>query len=249
MMEVAGVWIIEIAELSGITRATPSAMKQFLTNPDDRYRPPFGKHVTREERQCVFAGTINPPVGGYLRDATGARRMWPARSDGSKIDVEKLERDRDQLWAEAKALYDAKEQWWLTPEEEKLAAAEQAERYVVDARQASVRKWIGNRDNVTVEELLGTALGLSEGQWTQTAKNRVAAILTRMEFTKHRPRTGEGNEREYRYYRDPVVAAAVPEAAVAPAPEQVRADTQTTRTTRTKRKRRTTTTSKRSKKR
>jgi hypothetical protein len=105
-----------------------------------------------------------------------------------------------------------------------------------------------------VWEVLEGALELSEAQQTQIATNRVTAILTNMQFDQHRPRTPDG-KREYRYFRDPVVAAAAPEAAVAAAPKQVRSDTQTSptsptkRKTTTKRKRKTTATSKRSKKR
>ena len=55
--ELAGVLIIELAEMDALTRATPSAMKSFLTRRRDRYRPPYGKHLTTLPRQCVFAGT------------------------------------------------------------------------------------------------------------------------------------------------------------------------------------------------
>ena len=88
--EMAGVLIIEIAELDALTRATASAMKSFLTRRRDRFRPPYGKHPTTLPRQCVFAGTINPPDDGrYLRDETGARRLWPVACRGM-IDLEGL---------------------------------------------------------------------------------------------------------------------------------------------------------------
>ena len=49
------------------------------------------------------------------------------------IDVDGLERARDQLWAEAVHRFKAGEPWWLeTPELEALATAEQAARFVVD---------------------------------------------------------------------------------------------------------------------
>jgi len=67
-------------------------------------------------RKCVFAGTVNPPAGGYLKDPTGARRIWPVACHGV-IDLEALERDRSQLWAEAVARFNAGAKWWLeTPE-------------------------------------------------------------------------------------------------------------------------------------
>lgn len=76
-LDIAGVLIVEIAEMDALTRATPSAMKAFITRRRDRFRPPYGKHVIDRPRQNIFAGSINPPAGGYLKDPTGARRLWP----------------------------------------------------------------------------------------------------------------------------------------------------------------------------
>ena len=72
--ETAGVLIIEVAEMDALTRASSSSTKSFITRRYDRFRPPFGKHPINRGRQCVFAGTINPTVGGYLKDTTGSRR-------------------------------------------------------------------------------------------------------------------------------------------------------------------------------
>ena len=93
-----GVSLIEMSELDALTKATNSAIKSFVTRRHDRFRPPYGKHVVEQPRQCVFAGSINP-TGGYLKDPTGARRFWPVAC--GVIDLEALARDRDQLWAEA----------------------------------------------------------------------------------------------------------------------------------------------------
>jgi predicted P-loop ATPase len=97
--ETAGVLLIEVAEMDVLTKATNSATKSFITRRNDRFRPPYGKHPINLPRQCVFAGTINPTMGGYLKDPTGARRFWPVACHGM-IDRDGIERDRDQLWAE-----------------------------------------------------------------------------------------------------------------------------------------------------
>ena len=60
-MELAGAFIVEIAELDALIRATNSASKGFLGRRWDKFRPPYGKHTINQQRQCVFAGTINPP--------------------------------------------------------------------------------------------------------------------------------------------------------------------------------------------
>jgi predicted P-loop ATPase len=197
-IEVGGVLLVEIAEMDALMRATRSATKGFLTRRWDRFRPPYGIHPIKQPRQCVFAGTINPPVGGYLKDPTGARRFWPVTCQGM-IDREGLGRDRDQLWAEAVVRFKAGAKWWLeTPELEALATAEQAARFVVDVWKEPVEKWLDGHDDVSVTEVLEHALGFVREDWSQVAQNRVAAILTNMGFTRHRTRQGESRQNRYR---------------------------------------------------
>ena len=200
--ELAGVLVIELAEMDALTRATPSAMKSFLTRRRDRYRPPFGKHLTTLPRQCVFAGTINPPAEGYVKDPTGARRLWPVACHGM-IDLHGLEQARGQLWAEAVHRFKAGESWWLeTPELEALATAEQEARFVADAWEAPIAEWLENRTDVSVAEVLRGVFGLAPEQHSQSAQTRIARILAhRLGFKKHRLRVR--GERENRYSREP----------------------------------------------
>ena len=126
-----------------IEGAQSRARRRLLRPPSrrhDRFRPPYGKHMTDLPRQCVFAGSINPTAGGYLKDPTGARQFWPVACRGM-IDRAGLETVPDQLWAEAVHRYKAEACWWLeTPELEALATAEQAARFVVDVgRNPSVK--------------------------------------------------------------------------------------------------------------
>jgi predicted P-loop ATPase len=111
-LEIVGVLIAEIAEGDALAHASTSAMKAFISRRRDRFRPPWGKHLISVLRQCVFAVTLNPSAGGYLKDATGARRFWPAACHGI-VDRDGLEQNRDQLWAEAVHRYKAGESWWL----------------------------------------------------------------------------------------------------------------------------------------
>jgi predicted P-loop ATPase len=120
------------------------------------------------------------------------------------IDLAGLEKARDQLWAETVHRFETGVPWWLeTPELEALATAEQTARFVVDAWEERVRKWLGDRTTVSVWDVLEHALRLAASeQQTQSAQKRVVRILTRMGFAQHRPRTPGG--REYRYERDSI---------------------------------------------
>ncbi len=94
---VGGKWVLEIPELAGLRRSDVEDIKALITRTDDRARPAYGRYEERTSRTCVFVGTTNDDQ--YLADDTGNRRFVPIRI--SRVDLEALERDRDQLFAEA----------------------------------------------------------------------------------------------------------------------------------------------------
>ena len=206
-METRSVWIIEIAELDTMSRAEVGTIKAFISRTTDRFRPPYGKRLVDLPRQCVFAGSVNPE-GGYLKDATGGRRFWPVAC--GTIDIAAVERDRDQLWAEACVRLRAGEPWWLDDQRlEALAAEQQADRYQGDAWDDPIRRYLehtaGQQDGVSIAEILEKALGMERGRWTQADQNRVVRTLISMGFRQFRARVGghgDSAQRERRYRRD-----------------------------------------------
>jgi putative DNA primase/helicase len=115
------------------------------------------------------------------------------------IDRAGLERDRNQLWAEAVHRYKAGQKWWLeTPELEALATAEQAARFKVDEWTQPIKRWIGRRTDVSLAEVLQGALGIKPTDPpNHPAEIRVAVILKALGFKKYRARAGR--ERPNRY--------------------------------------------------
>ena len=218
-VEVAGVWIMEIAEMEALTRATSSAAKKFITNKKDRFRPPYGRHLITWARQLVFFGTYNRiPGEGYLKDPTGARRFWAFECAGdiSEADVERLKQDRDLLWAEAVARYRAGEKWWLeTPELEALATAEQEARFARDDWEQPIQDWLIETRlvEVTPEQVLRDGLGLSH---SHSGEIRVVKILKRrLGFKQLRVGEGKddkGNRVRYRCYVSDLPLETAPEA-------------------------------------
>jgi predicted P-loop ATPase len=200
-LETAGVFLIEVAEMEPLLRASSSAVKAFITRRFERFRPPWGTHPIRRGRQFIFAGTINPPTTGYFLDPTGSRRFWPVLC-GEMLDIEGIAAVRAQLWAEAVHRYKAGAKWWLeTSELEALAEAEQDLRYRPDAWHEKVSKWVSGRFDVTVNKVLEEALGFPSKTWTVGAERRVGKILTRLKFEKTRPYNADG-ERHRVYHRD-----------------------------------------------
>jgi predicted P-loop ATPase len=215
-METRGVWIVELAELDSLSRAETSTVKAFISRRHDRFRPPYGKRIVDLPRQCVFAGTVNPE-GGYLKDATGARRFWPVSC--GNIDIEGLQRNRDQLWAEAHVRFRQGEPWWLEDKQlQQHASEEQADRYQADAWEERISRWLkegahsGNpfskarqqaTTDVSIGQVLKDALEIDPARWTQADQNRVARCLTSMGFEQYRPRNSDGTrERRYRRCND-----------------------------------------------
>jgi predicted P-loop ATPase len=75
------------------------------------------RHLCPAESRCAICATR--PEG---------RRFWPVCC--GRIDIESLSRDRDQLWAEAKARFESGQVWWLDSSDlVQLAADQQEERY------------------------------------------------------------------------------------------------------------------------
>ena len=131
--ELDGAWIVECGELAGMRRSEIETVKNFVSKQVDRYRPAYGRAVIDQLRACVFIGTTNEDK--FLLDYTGNRRFWPVRVSG-RVNLTLLEQNREHLWAEALAAYEAGEQWYLTEAEEKLAAtAQDGHRVVTEIEQ------------------------------------------------------------------------------------------------------------------
>lgn len=100
--QMQGLWLYEISEMAGMSKAQVGDIKAFISSSVDRYRVAYGTTVEKFDRQCVLVGTTNDD--NYLRDRTGNRRFWPTPVR-KKINTEWVIKWRAQLFAEAFALY------------------------------------------------------------------------------------------------------------------------------------------------
>jgi putative DNA primase/helicase len=114
--QVQGLWVYEIAEMTHFSKAEVGAIKAFISSKVDRYRVAYGSTVGSFARQCLLVGTTNENT--YLRDRTGNRRFWPTPVR-HVINTEWLIKYRDQLLAEAYALYLLDTPYTPTPEQER----------------------------------------------------------------------------------------------------------------------------------
>lgn len=114
--QVQGRWLYELAELANFGKSEINLIKAFISSKVDRYRPSYGRTVEAYARQCVLVGTTNENT--YLRDRTGNRRFWPIPVRKA-IRIDWLRKMRDQLFAEAFVLYQARTPYTPAPDEEK----------------------------------------------------------------------------------------------------------------------------------
>lgn len=195
---IGGKWIVEIAELDALKGASMTRVKEFVTQQVDKYRPPYARATVERPRSCAFVGTTNEHA--YLTDPTGARRFWPVDLTG-RIFKKRITEDRDQLWAEAKAMYENGEQWYPTEDMIDLISEEQADRFAEDDWTPVIRRWIEARGlaetGFTSEEILREALNMEMRMWDRSAQTRVGGILTKLGYTRKRARVD--GERSYRY--------------------------------------------------
>lgn len=213
---IQGHWCVEIAEMDSFSKADVTSVKAAITRRVDKFRPPYERMPRSYRRECIFAGTTNESE--YLRDPTGGRRFLPARcKDDGFIDLDQIELLRDQLWAEAIAMFQAGYKWWELPDD---AADEQEKRYVGDSWEDRVSRWLTGRvkgDNAyparlqflavpipytTTDELLTYAIGVDAARHDRPAQMRVAAIMKRLGwFSKRDWFDGRDGPRERRWLR------------------------------------------------
>lgn len=192
-IQLEGVWIQEIAELDAMLRARreATAVKAFLTRTADRYRSPYGVNAKTHVRRCVFSGTTN--TTDYLSDETGNRRMWPVPV--MRANREALQRDRDQLWAEAMHRYRAGEPWHITDISVDLELRKrQADRRPEDAFERIVEEWAAKQESIFfINDVMRDALQMSPRDMTQAQSQRVGKILQRVGYVRRTKRLPNGS--------------------------------------------------------
>ena len=184
-----GKWIIEISELSAMSKAESATLKAFVSRPVERYRPTYGRKEIIQPRMCCFVGSTNE--GTYLRDETGGRRFWPVKVGA--IDTDALKRDRDQLFAEAVTAYRNGGRWWPNAEfERQHIAPEQDERFLSDVWEDAIRAFLKDRNTVLVGQVARDCLAFETKQIGRADQHRITAILSRLQWAR-RKKDSQGN--------------------------------------------------------
>ena len=181
-------WLLEWAELESMRRARDQeAIKAFLSQQVDLFRPPYGRNLVAVPRTSVIVGTTNSKQ--FLSDPSGNRRFWPIEVE--RVDQDWLRANRDQLWAEAVDAFRTGEQWWLEPEAEPFLAQAHEDFKETDTWEPLVSDFISLRTEVTTAEVLEKAIGKPAGQWSKSDAMRVAAVLRSLLWVRTKVRRGQ----------------------------------------------------------
>lgn len=186
--------IVEASKMAGSTRAELESLKAFLSRTDDGgQRMAYRRNPEAMPRRCIIVGTSNNPEC-LPNDPSGNRRFVPVLlTDGNPAQVTAyLNDNREQLWSEARTLY----QWrqedpehaitaWL-PDHLKAAqttATEQARRkdeVMENAIDSVLATW--GDDAVSLGELIQTI----EMKGERNIDRRAGAYLRTLGYEKVR---------------------------------------------------------------
>jgi len=188
---IRGKWLIEVAEMSAMGKAETADLKAFITRNEERFLPKYGRKEVHEPRQCVFIGTTNKDT--YLRDETGGRRFWPAKV--GRIDTDALAHDRDQLFAEAVALFRAGVVWWPDQSFEiEHIKPQQDARYEADAWEQAIEEFLVGKERTTVMGVAVHGLGIDKAKLGTADQRRIIAALGMLGWRAVRSKTARWYE-------------------------------------------------------
>jgi predicted P-loop ATPase len=198
MEQIKGVWLYEIADLSGMPRSEVDAVKAFASRTVDRARLAYGRFRVDQPRRCIFIATTNNET--YLKSQTGDRRFWPVQT--GQIDLEALRHDRDQLWAEATHLEAKGEPITLPEHLWPDARAEQEKRREQDPWDdllADVKGEVylatdgdGYEERIATTELLELHLRIDRGKSNDRDTKRLGHVMRRLGWTGPKPQRIKG---------------------------------------------------------
>lgn len=176
-------WIIELDEMDAVKRTKEfSTVKAFITRPADHYVPKWIRESIEVKRCSVLGGTVNDRE--FLADEDGLRRFWVIPL-GKRIDVEWVRNNRDGLFAEAVALYRAKQQWHLEPELDQLRREANEQFTLQHPWQQLIENYLADKpflDFITMQELYGKALFVDPPQQTHGTNKLVAGVLRKLKW-------------------------------------------------------------------
>lgn len=182
-----GCLVAEISELRGLNTKELESIKAFVTRTHEKWIPKFKEFATQFPRRSLSIGTTNEDE--FLGDKTGNRRWLPV--EVGKMDVEGIQKDVIQLWAEARELFN--ETGIQFQEAEQLANQVHEKYFIKDAWQEIIERWLDEPDLMTGQkprarrflrsaDILREALNMEPKNISRREQMRIGHVLQNCNF-------------------------------------------------------------------
>lgn len=189
LMALHGNWILELAEIDGITSKKDAAtLKHYLTVRQDEFRAPYERKTIKHNRRSVFCGTVNP--SRFLLDDEN-RRFWtiPVKGD---IDLNLIQQERDGIWASAVDAYLAGNPWYPNDAEKEIIKAIALEFSEIDVWHEEVESWMQWHSYGNTNEILIDVFHFDLKEIGKREQMRISKILNKLGYTEDRRIRKEG---------------------------------------------------------
>lgn len=183
----------EIGELRGLHTRELETIKAFITRTHESWVPKYREFATSFPRRIVFIGTTNKDE--FLADETGNRRWLPVQV--SQADVAAIRRDRVQLWAEGRVMYDLVGIDYQ--DAEGLAGAIHDDHTIRDSWEDAINQWLDEPDPLTgdaprtrkflrIGDVLKGALGYEAKHVSRREELRAGAVIRTLGYARKKVR-------------------------------------------------------------
>lgn len=182
--------VVELGELRGFYSKEFEAIKAWLVRRFDEWVPKYREKSIKFYRRCLFIGTTNHVE--FLVDETGNRRFLPI--EVQRADIKALQRDRLQLWAEARDLFMAEGVCWQ--DAETLAKGEHVKFTMHDTWEDDIAAWLQLEDIdgskpvqrpwLRVSDVLREALNIDARSANAGLERRAGKVLKTLGYERQR---------------------------------------------------------------
>jgi predicted P-loop ATPase len=185
--KIRGKLVGELGEMRGMSNRQVEDTKTWLTRETEEWREVFQRRQTRFARRLIVVGTGNR--NDLLIDETGNRRWLPMTV--SRVDDTRILAERDQLWAEGRALFCSNNHTVDWYEAQHLATDIHGDFRVHDVWEDAITAWLlhgedmdgetgllrGSKPFATLEVMVGALNFRADG--IKQADQRRAAVALR----------------------------------------------------------------------
>jgi predicted P-loop ATPase len=182
VMKISQYWFLEYSEFeTAYKKKEVSQLKAFLSRPFDSIRMPYGRDIQDFYRPSVFVGTTNKTE--FLHDPTGERRYWVIPVS-KKIDIAKLQKERDQVWAAAVECYRSGVFCYLNDQEEEALKSASEVFQSSSIWQQPIEEYLAGRAWTTPKHILTECLNFDLNRIEPKHERTVTEILRLLQWDK-----------------------------------------------------------------